>query len=239
MWASHGVFPSQPGHNADLQRSHCTHEQESSQHMATVATSLPSVLLPASQWQAYTWAPPLFSLTPPFRPLDSPALSISPSYPSLLPSLPSLALPPFPSRPSFAASLQPTFPRSWQKKKKITGRFWSNVLAAGANTPPPFWERDGDERERGVNAGVCDRVCVCDRNGEGLALAKFHLLFPEKRQEGGREKQEELCNYSGESGKTCSLWCQRADKQFDYTVWDHNTCVWTHMILLWIDQFSL
>lgn len=45
----------------------------------------------------HTHVLPLFSPTPPFHPLDSPALSISPSYPSLFPSLPSLALPSFPS----------------------------------------------------------------------------------------------------------------------------------------------
>ena len=93
MWASHGVFPSRPAHNTDLQSSRSTHEQESSQHMAAVASYLASLSPSPSPLvtSIHMCSPSFLSLSPPFRPLGSPALSISLSYPSLLPSLPSLA----------------------------------------------------------------------------------------------------------------------------------------------------
>lgn len=47
----------------------------------------------------------------------------------------------------------------------------------------------GSEKEHGVCLRVCMCVCVREsRNGEELMLAKIHLLFPERRQRGKREK---------------------------------------------------
>lgn len=156
-------------------------------------------------------SPSFLSLTPPFRPLDLPTLSISPSYPSLLPSLPSLALPLFPPLPyrfvttnlsTFAAKIVGRF--FFSKKKKKSARSRCKHAAAFP-------------RARSKRASVWQSVW---EEWEGLALAKFHLLFPEKRQEGGTEKSKKSCASTvARVEKLVFFWCQ-----FDYMVWYHNMC---------------
>lgn len=140
------------------------------------------------------------SLSPPFRPLRSPALSIS------YPSLPAVFryLPPLPFSLSNTQNLS-VFPALCHQEKKHT-----QFARAAAFMRAGECERDGGgvvgwgvhsiekrERER-------DRE---SRNGEELTRAKIHLLFPERRQGGGKTKERRVMQLQGCSkrGKTSSL----------------------------------
>lgn len=113
------MFPSRPAHNRNLQSSHSRHEQESSQHMAAVASYLASLSpSPSPLVTSIHMCSPSFrslSLSPPFRPLRSPALSIS------YPSLPAVFryLPPLPFSLSNTQNLS-VFPALCHQKKKHT-----------------------------------------------------------------------------------------------------------------------